>query len=75
MVGGTLLTGGMGLIPATEAGALLLGLVFNVLNIENDQGTISFSAYWQMTIPGGFLFVIIPLQSRVIARQQKVLGS
>lgn len=75
VVGGTLLTGGMGSIPATVAGALLLGLVFNVLNFENGQGTISFSAYWQMVIRGGFLFAVILLQSRVIARQQKVLGS
>ncbi len=75
VVGGTLLTGGMGSIPATVAGALLLGLVFNVLNFENGQGTISFSAYWQMAIRGGFLFAVILLQSRVIARQQKVLGS
>ena len=74
VVGGTLLTGGMGSIPATVAGALLLGLVFNVLNFENGQGTISFSAYWQMVIRGGFLFAVILLQSRVIARQQKVLG-
>ncbi len=75
LVGGTLLTGGMGSILATVAGALLLGLVFNVLNFENGQGTISFSAYWQMVILGGFLFAVILLQSRVIARQQKVLGS
>lgn len=75
VVGGTLLTGGMGSIPATVAGALLLGLVFNVLNFENGQGTISFSAYWQMVIRGGFLFAVILLQSRIIARQQKVLGS
>jgi len=71
VVGGTLLTGGMGSIPATVAGALLLGLVFNVLNFENGQGTISFSAYWQMVIRGGFLFLVILLQARVLAKQQK----
>ncbi|MEM7024253.1 MAG: ABC transporter permease, partial [Pseudomonadota bacterium] len=41
VVGGTLLTGGLGSIPATVAGALLLGLVFNILNFENGRGTIS----------------------------------
>ncbi|MEM7694211.1 MAG: ABC transporter permease [Pseudomonadota bacterium] len=75
VVGGTLLTGGMGSIPATVAGALLLGLVFNVLNFENGQGTISFSAYWQMVIRGGFLFLVILLQARVIARHQKGFGA
>ncbi|UWQ19915.1 ABC transporter permease [Jannaschia sp. M317] len=68
VVGGTLLTGGMGSVPATVAGALLLGLVFNILNFENGRGTISFSAYWQMVIRGGFLFAVILFQSRVMAR-------
>ncbi|MEP4769505.1 MAG: ABC transporter permease, partial [Roseibium sp.] len=40
VVGGTLLTGGLGSIPATVAGALLLGLVFNILNFENGKGWI-----------------------------------
>lgn len=71
VVGGTLLTGGLGSVPATVAGALLLGLVFNILNFENGRGTISFSAYWQMVIRGGFLFAVILFQARVMARQQK----
>ncbi|MFD0980640.1 MULTISPECIES: ABC transporter permease [Tropicimonas] len=64
VVGGTLLTGGLGSVPATVAGALLLGLVFNILNFENGRGVISFSAYWQMVVRGMFLFVVILLQSR-----------
>ncbi len=52
-------------IPATVAGALLLGLVFNVLNFENGRGTISLSAYWQLVIRGAFLFVVILRQTRV----------
>ena len=67
VVGGTLLTGGWGSIPATVAGALLLGLVFNVLNFENGRGTISLSAYWQSVIRGGFLLVVILLQARAQA--------
>ena len=65
VVGGTLLTGGHGSIPATVAGALLLGLVFNILNFENGRGTISLSAYWQLVIRGAFLFLVILLQSRL----------
>lgn len=71
VVGGTLLTGGLGSVPATIAGALLLGLVFNVLNFENGRGTISLSAYWQMVIRGGFLFAVILFQTRITARQEK----
>lgn len=67
VVGGTLLTGGLGSVTATVAGALLLGLVFNILNFENGRGTISISAYWQMVIRGGFLFAVILFQARVMA--------
>ncbi|MEO1090936.1 MAG: ABC transporter permease [Pseudomonadota bacterium] len=70
VVGGTLLTGGLGSVPATVAGALLLGLLFNILNFENGRGTISLSAYWQLVIRGGFLFLVILLQTRVIAREE-----
>jgi len=69
VVGGTLLTGGLGSITATVAGALLLGLVFNILNFENGRGTISLSAYWQQVIRGGFLFFVILLQMRVARRR------
>ncbi len=71
VVGGTLLTGGLGSVPATVAGALLLGLVFNILNFENGRGTISLSAYWQMVIRGGFLFVVILLQTRMNSSRLK----
>ncbi|MFY0681927.1 MAG: ABC transporter permease [Thalassovita sp.] len=71
VVGGTLLTGGMGSIPATVAGALLLGLVFNILNFENGRGVISLSAYWQMVIRGAFLFAVIVFQSRIAGAGKK----
>lgn len=66
VVGGTLLTGGLGSVPATLAGALLLGLIFNVLNFENGKGIISMSAYWQSVIRGGFLLAVIMLQTKAI---------
>ena len=69
VVGGTLLTGGLGSIPATVAGALLLGLIFNILNFENGRGTISLSAYWQSVIRGAFLFVVVVLQARFSLRR------
>jgi ribose transport system permease protein len=71
VVGGTLLTGGLGSVLATVAGALLLGLVFNILNFENGLGTISISAYWQMVIRGAFLFAVILFQARIMARNKK----
>lgn len=65
VVGGTLLTGGMGSVPATVAGALLFGLVFTLLNFENGRGTFSFSANWQSVIRGLFLLIVILLQARM----------
>lgn len=65
VVGGTLLTGGMGSVPATVAGALLFGVVFNLLDFENGRGTISLSAHWQSVIRGLFLLVVILLQVRL----------
>ncbi|WP_435164566.1 ABC transporter permease [Falsirhodobacter sp. 1013] len=65
VVGGTLLTGGMGSIPATVAGALLFGLVLNLLNFENGRGTFSLSAHWQSVIRGAFLLIVILLQARL----------
>ena len=59
VVGGTLLTGGVGSVGATLAGALLLGLIFNILNFENGLGWISLSAYWQSVIRGAFLLLVV----------------
>ena len=65
VVGGTLLTGGLGTVGGTLAGALLLGLIFNLLNFENGRGVISLSAYWQSVIRGVFLLVVVLLQRRL----------
>jgi galactofuranose transport system permease protein len=65
VVGGTLLTGGSGSVATTLAGALLLGLIFTVLNFENGKGWISLSAYWQSVIRGLFLLAVVLLQSRL----------
>ncbi|OLV18989.1 ABC transporter permease [Deinococcus marmoris] len=64
VVGGTLLTGGTGSVWSTLVGALLLGLIFNILNFENGKGIISLSPYWQSVIRGGFLLVVVVIQSR-----------
>jgi len=65
VVGGTLLTGGMGSVWNTLAGAILLGLIFNILNFENGKGVISLSPYWQSVIRGAFLLLVVVLQNRL----------
>jgi galactofuranose transport system permease protein len=71
VVGGTLLTGGLGSVGATLAGVMLLGLIFNVLNFENGRGFISLSAYWQSVIRGLFLLIVVILQSQLSARADR----
>ncbi|WP_026871729.1 ABC transporter permease [Inquilinus limosus] len=73
VVGGTLLTGGVGSVGATLAGVLLLGLIFNILNFENGLGWISLSAYWQSVIRGAFLLLVVVIQSRLVARGDDAL--
>lgn len=70
VVGGTLLTGGKGSIGGTLAGALLLGIIFTILNFENGMGWISLSAYWQSVVRGAFLFVVVVLQAKLSLRAQ-----
>jgi galactofuranose transport system permease protein len=70
VVGGTLLTGGVGSIGATLAGALLLAMVFNILNFENGLGWISLSAYWQSVIRGLFLLAVVVLQAKIAATRR-----
>jgi ribose transport system permease protein len=71
VVGGTLLSGGAGSVGATLAGALLLGMVFNVLNFENGLGWISLSAYWQSVIRGLFLLVVVVLQAKLASQNAR----
>jgi ribose transport system permease protein len=68
VVGGTLLTGGVGSVATTLAGVLLLGLIFNVLNFENGLGWISLSVYWQSVVRGVFLMVVVMASSGAARR-------
>jgi ribose transport system permease protein len=63
VVGGTLLTGGKGGVGQTLVGVLLLGVIFNLFNLE---GTIS--PWWQWVLRGGFLLGVVLVQSRLQRR-------
>jgi ribose transport system permease protein len=70
VVGGTLLTGGMGSVWTSLVGTLLLGLVFNLLNFENGLGFISLGVSWQAVIRGAFLLIVVLLQSRLTSNKK-----
>jgi galactofuranose transport system permease protein len=60
VVGGTLLTGGVGGAGLTLVGVLLLGVILNLLNLEG-----TFSPWWQWVIRGVFLLAVVVVQGRV----------
>ncbi len=68
VVGGTLLTGGMGSVFGTLVGVLLLQLIFNLIVFENSRGGIQISSYWESVIRGAFLLAVVLLQVRLTRR-------
>jgi ribose transport system permease protein len=64
VVGGTLLTGGQGGVGSTLVGVLLLGVIFNLFNLE---GTIS--PWWQLVLRGLILLMVVIIQNRLSARK------
>jgi galactofuranose transport system permease protein len=63
VVGGTLLSGGQGGVGPTVVGVLLLGVIFNLFNLE---GTIT--PWWQGVLRGVFLLGVVVVQSRLQKR-------
>jgi galactofuranose transport system permease protein len=69
VVGGTLLTGGVGSVLSTLVGVLLLQLIFNLIVFENGKDVINISSYWESVIRGAFLLVVVLLQVRLVKRR------
>ncbi len=70
VVGGTLLTGGLGSVGTTLVGVLLIGLIFNVLNFERSMGTFQLNVYWENVIRGAFLLIVVIIQSPFTRQRQ-----
>jgi galactofuranose transport system permease protein len=64
VVGGTLLTGGQGSVVSTLVGVVLLGMIFNVFNLE---GWIT--PWWQLVLRGVILLFVVIVQSRLSGRK------
>src|SRR5581483_824372 len=70
VVGGTLLTGGLGSVFGSLVGALLLGTIVEILQLENNYtldhgGGLYLNSFWQDVIRGIFLLIVVLLQSRL----------
>ncbi|MBD2450893.1 ABC transporter permease [Nostoc sp. FACHB-152] len=64
VMGGTFLAGGQGSVFPTLIGVLLLGMMYNLLNLE---GTIT--PWWQLVLRGGFLLLVVIFQQRIAQRK------
>jgi len=71
VVGGTLLTGGVGSVLATGVGVALLQLLFNLITFENGKHVVTISQYWESVIRGAFLLVVVLLQVRIVRRRRR----
>ena len=63
VMGGTFLAGGQGSVFPTLVGVLLLGMMYNLLNLE---GTIT--PWWQLVLRGAFLLLVLLFQQRIVQR-------
>ncbi|MFL6227412.1 MAG: ABC transporter permease [Pyrinomonadaceae bacterium] len=64
VVGGTLLTGGQGSVAFTLVGVLLLGVIFNIFNLEG-----SITPWWQQVLRGVILLAVVIVQNRLGKRK------
>jgi galactofuranose transport system permease protein len=74
VVGGTLLTGGVGSVLSSLVGVLLLQLIFNLIVFENGKGVITINSFWESVIRGAFLLVVVLLQVRLVKRRGGMAG-
>lgn len=67
VIGGVLLTGGVGTMAGPLAGVILLGVIENVIN---QVGTLS--PYYQNLASGAFLLIAVIAQTALMGRQQRM---
>jgi simple sugar transport system permease protein len=61
VIGGTLLTGGVGLVIGTVFGGLIQGLIQTIIIFDG-----SLDSWWIRIVIGGLLFVFIVLQKGIM---------
>ncbi|MBV1703458.1 MAG: sugar ABC transporter permease YjfF [Hyphomicrobiales bacterium] len=69
VLGGTMLTGGVGLVAGTLIGGMILGLIATLINFNG-----SLNGAWIMVSSGALLFVFIVLQRTLIAPSRLRIG-
>jgi simple sugar transport system permease protein len=69
VIGGTLLTGGVGFVAGTAMGVLILGLIQDLINFKGD-----INSWWTPIIVGFLIFVFILLQNGVVLISKRFSG-
>ena len=67
VIGGTLLTGGVGFIPGALIGVLIQGVILTFISF---QGTLS--AWWTKIVVGALLCVFIIMQALITEQKSKL---
>ena len=70
VVGGTLLTGGVGSVLSSLVGVLLLQLILNLIIFENGLGRVAIGAEWAEVVQGLFLLLVVLLQVALAGRRK-----
>ncbi|MBB5335175.1 galactofuranose ABC transporter, permease protein YjfF [Pectinatus brassicae] len=70
VIGGTLLTGGVGFMPGTLFGVLIQGIILTFITF---QGTLS--AWWTKIVVGALLCVFIIMQALITEHKNKLSSS
>jgi simple sugar transport system permease protein len=65
VIGGTLLTGGVGFVPGTLMGVLILGLIQTLITFQGNLNT------WWTKIAVGFLLLIFIVLQKAIGRSRR----
>lgn len=66
VIGGTLLTGGVGFVPGTMMGVLILGLIQTLITFQGNLNT-----WWTKIAVGTLLLLFIVLQKAIAARAER----
>lgn len=66
VLGGTLLSGGVGRISGTFIGALIIGIIQNMFNMQGNINT-----WWQNVLMGALLLIVVVIQSQVTRARKK----
>ncbi len=68
VIGGTLLTGGVGKFSGTFFGVLIIGILTNIFNMQGNINT-----WWQNVLMGALLLIVVIIQSKITSARHSAV--